>query len=493
VSKLLPDVEFLAEWSGLAMHVTELQREIPVYTQTDVLVAGAGVAGCAAALAAARMGARTMLIERSAFLGGVATAGLMANIGNKFYDRQRRPVIFGIPREVIERLVARGGASAGWSESREVPGCVIDSEMMRLVLAEMLHEAGVRVLTNSFVARPIMDGKRVAGAFVETKIGRQAVLAHTVVDCTGEADVAYQAGCPMWWRDGSASLEFKMVGVDLDAFVNHFADDPGSFPVGCDLVAGFPEFQRNFLERGILFFPHGGGRKWNLFQDAIAQGQFEAVRSDLWELDAFGLYALRGWDWIIVNSNFWTVSTLDPEAVAEATRQCQEACYYVADFCQRQVPGFEHGYVAQMANDLGIRTSRGIHGRATLLSDHVHSPVPTHFEDSVGLLPAVSRFEESGHFVADHACEIPFGVMVPHDAEGLLVASGKSVSTDRRGLIRGMSTCMILGQAAGTAGALAAHHDVTVGELDMERLQVELAKQGVMVSEKVRQAELSQA
>lgn len=472
------------------MHVTEPQRDIPMHAEVDVLVAGAGVAGCAAALAAARTGAHTMLIERNGTLGGVATAGLMANIGNKYCDRQGRPVICGIPREVIERLVARGGASAGWSASREVPGCVIDSEMMRLVLAEMLHEAGVRVLTNSFAARPIMDDKRVVGAFVETKIGRRAVLAGTVIDCTGEADLADQAGCPMWWHEGSASLEFKMVGVDLQAFVDHFAAYPESFPVGSDYVAGFPEFQRNFTERGILFFPHGGGRKWSLFQDAIAASQFKPAWGDLWNLDAFGLYALRGWDWIIVNSNFWTVSTLCPEAMAGATRQCQEACYYVADFCRRHVPGFADGYVVQMASDLGIRVSRGIRGRATLHGDHLHSATPTQFEDTVGLMPAVSRFEESGNFVADHACEIPFGVMVPERVEGLLVASGKSVSTEGPGLLRGMSTCMVLGQGAGTAAALAADYGVPVSELDVQRLQAELVAQGVMVSEQARRAEL---
>ncbi|NLG28801.1 MAG: FAD-dependent oxidoreductase, partial [Chloroflexi bacterium] len=123
------------------MYIREPEREIIVLDQVDVLVAGAGVAGCAAAIASARTGAKTMLLERSGALGGVATVGLMANIGNLFMDQQGRSVIDGIAREVVQRLVVRGAASEHWA-AREVPGCVIDSEQLKVLLIEMLREAG---------------------------------------------------------------------------------------------------------------------------------------------------------------------------------------------------------------------------------------------------------------------------------------------------------------------------------------------------------------
>ena len=129
------------------MTIREPERQIEILEEVDVLVAGAGVAGCAAAVAAARAGAKTILLERNGTLGGVATAGLMANIGNLYVDRDGRIVIHGIAKEVIDRMVARGAASEKWA-SREVPGVVIDSEQLKVVLIEMQQEAGVKVLTH---------------------------------------------------------------------------------------------------------------------------------------------------------------------------------------------------------------------------------------------------------------------------------------------------------------------------------------------------------
>ncbi|MBM3187227.1 MAG: FAD-dependent oxidoreductase, partial [Chloroflexi bacterium] len=295
-------------WGGLwcmretRTWVVEPARQIEVLDSADVIVAGGGVSGCAAALAAARTGARTLLLERNGTLGGVATAGLMANIGNLFMDRDGRMVISGIPREVIDRLVARRAASAAWA-SREVPGIVIDSEQLKIVLIEALQEAGVQVLTHALAARPLMDGQWVRGVYVESKVGRQVVRAKAVVDATGEADLAAQTGCPMRWTEGSASLEFKMGPVDLDALYQQFRRNPSTFPVGMDMVKGFAEFERNWVERGIFFFPHGGGTRWDILQDAVASGEFSTERGILWRLDAAGLYGLRGHGTVIVNSN----------------------------------------------------------------------------------------------------------------------------------------------------------------------------------------------
>ena len=222
--------------------IREREREIEVLDEVDVLVAGAGVAGCVAAVAAARAGARTMLVEENGVLGGVATAGLMANIGNLHMDRDGRTVVHGLSKEVVDRMVSRGAASEKWA-SREVPGVVIDSEQLKVLLIEMQQESGVRVLTHTLAVRPIIDGNSVKGVFIESKMGRQAVLAKIVVDATGEADMAYQAGCPMRWEEGSASLEFKMGRVNLDELYQHFKRNPETFPVGMDMVKGFSEFE----------------------------------------------------------------------------------------------------------------------------------------------------------------------------------------------------------------------------------------------------------
>ena len=460
------------------MVIEEEARQIDVRDEVDVLVAGGGVSGCAAAIAAGRAGARTVLIERNGALGGVATSGLMANIGNLLLDRDGNVVVHGIAREVIERMAARGAASRLWA-SREVPGVVIDSEQLKVLLIEMLCEAGVEVLTHVLAARPVMEGATVRGAFVESKVGRQAVLSATLVDATGEADIASQSGCPMRWTDGSASVEFRMANVDLEALYVHFRRYPDTFPVGMDMVKGFAEFERNWVERGIFFFPHGGGTKWDLFQEAIERREFLREKGVLWGLDAAGLYGLRISDTVIVNSNFWRVTSLDPSAVSRAELEAQQACYYVADFFRRQVPGFGSAYVVEIAMDIGVRVSRGIEGEATLREEHTRSDKPVRFADAIGQLPARSSYADAGEFFHRHTFDIPYGALMPRRVENLLVGSGKSVSCDPQGQVRGMAACMIVGQAAGAAAALSAHKGVGPRELDVKQIQDLLREQGI--------------
>ncbi len=469
--------------------ILEPARQIPVLDEVDVLVAGAGVSGCAAAVAAARAGARTMLLERNGTLGGVATAGLMANIGNLFLDRDGTQVIHGVAAEVIRRLVARGAASERWA-SREVPGVVLDSEQLKVVLIEMLEEAGVRVLTHTLAARPIVAGQRVRGAYLESKMGREAVLADVVVDTTGEADLAWQAGAAMRWSGGSASLEFKMARVDLDALYQHFRAHPETFPVGRDMVKGFAEFERNWVERGIFFFPHGGGFAWDIFQRAIAQGAFSPEQGVLHRMDACGLYGLRGRDSVIVNSNFWRVETLRTASVSEAELAAHQACYYVADFMRRSVPGFADGYIVQMATDLGIRTSRGIVGLETLRQEDAHASQPYRVDSTIGCAPAQADVAETGAFFYPHHHDIPYGALVPRNLDGLLVGSGKSVSCEPQSTIRGMALCMTLGHAAGAAAATCASQGASPREVPVRDVQQALLAQGAYLGNGERLARL---
>lgn len=337
----------------------------------------------------------------------------------------------------------------------------------------------MRVFTHTLAARPIMDGNTVKGVFVESKMGRQAVLANVVIDTTGEADIANQTGCPMRWIRGSASLEFKMGRANLDALYQHFKRHPETFPIGMDLVKGFAEFERNWVERGIFFFPHGGGKKWDVFQKATDEGKFQSQRGILWSLDATGMYGLKHLDTVIINSNFWRVETLNTSDVSQAELETQKTCYYVADFFRKYVPGFEKAYIVQMATDLSIRVSRGIEGEATFTPEERSSNQPVQFDDAIGCAPAWASFQEFGEFYHAHNFDIPYRIMVPKEAENLLVGSGKSVSSQPLGLLRGMATCMELGQAAGAAAALSASHKVTPRELDIRALQHTLLEQGV--------------
>ena len=277
-----------------------------------------------------------------------------------------------------------------------------------------------------------------------------------------------------------------MGNVDLDALYRHFKRYPETFPLGMDMVKGFAEFERNWVERGIFFFPYGGGSSWDIFQKAIENGDFEPERGILWHMDAAGLYGLRQFDTVIVNSNFWTVSTLNTPQVSLAELEAQKACYTVADFFRGHVPGFENAYIVQMGTDLGIRVSRGIEGEMTLTDKETTSSRPVYSDNVIGCTAATANFQETGDFLYAHNYDIPYGIMIPQKTENLIVGSGKSVSCDPQRLIRGMATCMVLGQAAGAAAALAAEREVTPRELDVRSLQRTLLEQGVYLGSKDR-------
>jgi len=294
----------------------------------------------------------------------------------------------------------------------------------------------------------------------------------------------------MRWSGDSASVEFKMGRVDLDALYQHFRRHPETFPVGMDMVKGFAEFERNWVDRGIFFFPHGGGTKWDIFLRAIERGEFVPEQGILWRLHAAGMYGLRGIDQVVINSNFWRVDTLDPRAVSRAELECQKACYYVADFFRRRVPGFEEAYVSEIANDIGIRTSWGIEGMATLRNEHRNGDQLALFDDVIGCEPAHASFEKTGGFFQPRTFDIPYGILVPQGVDGLLVGSAKSVSCVGQGLIRGMVGCMTCGQAAGAAAALAVRGGVTPRGLSIRELQRLLLEQGVRLGPPERLREL---
>ncbi len=458
--------------------VEEPAQNVAVLDEADVLVAGGGVSGCAAAVAAARTGARTILVERNGFLGGVATASLMANIGNRFLTGDGMRVVRGFAGDLVDRLVEDRAASPLW-EHRDVPGCTIDSERLKVVLIDMLQDWGVTVLTHSLATRPLLEDIAVKGIFIESKSGRQAVLAGATVDATGEADIAHRAGAETTWDGGSASVIFKMAGVDLDAFVDFLLEDPEGFPAGMDRVKDLDTFIRNWRERGVLFFPHGGGGRWRFFQEAVAKVGFETNVEPAIGLDALGMYGYQGNDWLVVNSNFYRIENLDVRSLSTFEIHAQKMCYRVGDFLKDHVPGFSEAYLAQVGVDLGIRTSRAIVGRSALKREALVDPSqPFHTDDVIGVTAAVDTKRESGEYFKSFTCDIPFGIMVPRGITGLLVGSGKSVDTQPRGIIRGMTGCMICGQAAGVACALGASEGVSPAEVPIKMIQRELLAQG---------------
>jgi hypothetical protein len=454
-----------------------------VLEEVDVLVAGGGVAGCAAAVSAARAGAGTMLLERNGCLGGVATASYMASIGNRYLLAGGRRVIHGFAGEFVDRLVAAGAASDKW-EHRDVPGCCFDSERLKVVLIDWLAEAGVETLSHALAARPIVEDGTLRGVFIESKSGRQAVLAKAVVDATGEADLAAQAGAETHMPGGTASVLFKIANVDLDAFVDFLLEDPDGFPARMDTVKDAETFGRNWKQRGILFFPHGGGHRWRWLQQL---GGLDDRRGPAFSLQALGMYAVAGRGTVVINSNFYRIEDLDVRNLSRFELHAQQMCRHVGEYLIDNVPGFAGGHVVSMGTDLGVRTSRVIRGRSILAADQLKDPPEPFLADDVaGVTPAQDTQMAGGEFYKDFTTDIPFGIAVPTAPANLLVGSAKSVSTDPAGLIRGMTGCMVCGQAAGVASALAARKGVASGAVPIREIQAALLEQGAYLGDEER-------
>ncbi|UCH33500.1 MAG: FAD-dependent oxidoreductase [Armatimonadota bacterium] len=466
--------------------VFESARETPVRHESQALVAGGGLTGVCAAIAAARAGARTLLVEHSHMLGGVATAGLMASFNNRFIAADGTQVVCGIPGEIVDRLVELRGARPDWRRP-DLPHLPFDPELLQVVLIRLLRDASVHVLLGTTVAAA-RDENGVVAVILEGKAGREAALADVVVDATGEAVIAAHLGADCGETPpASASLEFRMAGVDLPAFFEHFRQHPEDFAEDYDLATEFEEFARNWSELGVFHLPHGGGVRMRPIQDAIARREYWKERGLAHGLDAFGFYATADTDTVIVNSNFYTLDSLDPSDLSNAIQDARERCIETADLLKRVMPGFEQAYVVATAPELGVRISRRIRGRATLTREQLQRGDT--FEDVVAVQPRLHSIAH-GERRVDGTSELPYGIMLPRDVARILVASGKTVSTEPRGVVRAMVSCMALGQAAGAAAALAGAAGASPSNVPIRRIQQELLDQGAYLGPEDRLAEL---
>ncbi len=496
-----------------------------VLKNVDVLVVGGGMGGCAAAIAAARAGAKTLLVERSGFLGGIAASSMISNIYNHYITRDERLVMRGIGIELAKRLVDRNAGTPEWMyhDGR----LVHDPEQLKLVFDEMLSEAGVEVLLNTAAYAPIMSGDTVTGAHVDTAAGRFAIQAAVTVDTSGECDIIWEAGAPVRKAAGLATLTFKMANVNLEALYLHFKAHPETFPIGIDAMKNFKEFEDVWLNRHVLYFPHSGGEDWDIFQNAIRSGEFKKEIGSIFGMDSACIIGMKGMGTAVINSQFWRIVSIDPRQVTPAEFEAYQMCYYVADFMIKHVPGFENAYVAQISDEIAIRVSRGIVGEETFdkdertVRDIIESNDPTangtdieyrilrsvkadpryvksdkqdegniYTDDVIACRPIQKNFKLTGEFVSQYTVDIPYGIMLPLGVENVLSASGKGVSAVPQTMLRYQSASMALGQAAGVAAALASQTATTVRKLPIRTLQQALIRQNVYLGGPDRLREL---
>jgi hypothetical protein len=439
----------------------------------DVLVVGGGNAGCAAALAAARTGARTILVERYGFLGGTATAA-MVGPWMTFHSGSER-IVGGIAQEIVERLIALGGSPGHIPDSSDyVPTITpFDPEIHKALLFDLMRESDVRLLLHALVVGAVRDATgAVRGARFATVGGERTIRARCTIDATADAFVAAAAGCALQQGDERgrvqpASLMFRLSHVDMAALAAY--------------VRARPEQMRTSLPAGerspnALTAVAGLYELWQAAQSAGIDVPRELV----------SFFSSPYPDEVTVNmTRVVDIDPLDPDDLTRAEVEARAQAMRLVAFFRERVPGFAAARIAATATQIGVRESRRIVGEYTLTRADILERRT--FEDAIARSAyPIDIHNPSGSGTTTHrlpsgtSYEIPYRCLVPLAIDDLLVA-GRCISTTHEALAstRLTPTVMTLGQAAGTAAALSLGAGVSPRALDARTLRERLAADGV--------------
>jgi len=447
--------------------ISEPARKVDVILETDVLVVGSGPGGLSAALAAARAGASTALVDRNGCFGGNITQ--VGVEGFAWYRHEDTVDCEGIGIELEQRATAMGAAMP---EPQSISHA-LDAEMFKYVADVLVEESGVKPLLHRLCVAPIMEAGAIRGVITESKSGREAILAKRVIDATGDADLAARAGAPFRKTPReemmAASVMFSMTGVNKKRFLEQVKADPQTYK---DWMGNSEWNIETTGKEDHLFSPFL--RK--PFKQAVAAGVIPAKLSTI--AGTWGTVTDQG---DLTYLNLVHLPEVDGTSASDLTTGEMEGrrqAIYAVEALRRFMPGCEDAKLRNFGMTVGIRDTRKIDALYNLTGHDVREQ--GRFDDAIGIFPefidgyGILILPTTGRYF-----HVPYRSLVPKGV-GHLIVAGRCIGGDKvsHAAVRNMMCCAVSGQGAGVAAAISIRKDQPFDRLDVRAVQEELKRQG---------------
>lgn len=455
--------------------------------EKKIIVAGGGIAGAAAAIAAGKSGARAFLISNEGSIGGDACTG-MPILGT--YSARGEKCVGGVLDELVEICKSLPGGYIGpVCDFRTVYGLCVNPAAMRIAIFRLLKKYNVELLLNSTVCGVDNENGRVKSINAVTREGlTQRFECEYIVDATGRGNIVKMAGGNVFYGDESGNMQpvsmvFRMAGVNFEKFLNFIKENPGEA-----LLAENSVMEKDKIKAAEMLYSKGYpyvalSSSGKVLGDAIRN-------SEIYPCTAMFMTptSMETGEVCVNSTRIAKVDAACSEAASDAMKDLNAQIEIAIKFLTAKVPGFENAVLSGVANRLGVRETGRIEGRYTLTQNDVVSGrkhvdwigMATHHVDIHGAGTAQVRIpvKNGGSY------DIPFGCLLPPHLKNV-IAAGRCISSDRgaNGSVRVMGSCIVTGQAAGAASALAvADGQNDLCEIDIGKLRRCLVEQGVLFS-----------